>query len=148
PDEMSGQGAENDIAVALEKGATDAALAMLAARVAAIPEYRAGFAAVVAGRELQFTDIANALAAFIAHEWRSDDSPFDRHLRGEAPLTGAALAGMELFYGKAGCAACHSGPFQTDHGFHAMGQPQIGPEDEGRFRVTGVPSDLYAFRTP
>ncbi|HEV8034130.1 cytochrome-c peroxidase, partial [Yoonia sp.] len=55
-------------------------------------------------------------------------------------------------------ASCHSGPFLTDHDFHAMGVPQIGPgkaarfeshaRDEGRFRVTGDPADLYAFRTP
>ncbi|MEL6685124.1 MAG: cytochrome-c peroxidase, partial [Pseudomonadota bacterium] len=55
-------------------------------------------------------------------------------------------------------ASCHSGPFLTDHDFHAMGAPQIGPgkaarfeshaRDEGRFRVTGDPADLYAFRTP
>jgi cytochrome c peroxidase len=65
---------------------------------------------------------------------------------------------MALFYGEAGCAGCHSGPFLTDHDFHAMGAPQIGPgkaarfeshaRDEGRFRVTGDPADLYAFRTP
>jgi cytochrome c peroxidase len=98
------------------------------------------------------------LAAFMAFEWRSDTSPFDAHLRGQSDLTGAALAGMDLFYGNAGCAACHSGAFQTDHDFHAMGVPQIGPgksatfeehhRDEGRFRVTGNTDDLYAFRTP
>ncbi|MDG1116979.1 MAG: cytochrome-c peroxidase, partial [Flavimaricola sp.] len=42
--------------------------------------------------------------------------------------------------------------------FHAMGDVQLGPgkgarfethaRDEGRFRVTGNPADLYAFRTP
>jgi cytochrome c peroxidase len=65
---------------------------------------------------------------------------------------------MDLFYGDAGCVSCHSGPFLTDHDFHAVGSPQIGPgkaarfeshaRDEGRFRVTGDPADLYAFRTP
>ena len=74
------------------------------------------------------------------------------------PLPPEAEAGLALFYGPAGCAECHAGPFQTDHGFHAMGAPQVGPgkgarfethaRDEGRFRVTGRAGDLYAFRTP
>ena len=73
-------------------------------------------------------------------------------------LTGAAAEGMALFYGKANCATCHTGAFQTDHGFHAMGQPQLGPgkaarfedhqQDTGRMRVTGRAGDAYAFRTP
>jgi cytochrome c peroxidase len=65
---------------------------------------------------------------------------------------------MALFYGPAGCSDCHSGPFQTDHDFHVMGLVQFGPgkrgrfeehvRDEGRYRVTGDPNDLFAFRTP
>ncbi|MEO1314659.1 MAG: cytochrome-c peroxidase, partial [Pseudomonadota bacterium] len=94
----------------------------------------------------------------MAVEWRSDDSAFDRHLRGEATLEGAAARGMALFYGAAGCAACHSGAFQTDHGFHATGVPQFGPgkaarfeshrRDLGRARVTGRDADPYPIRTP
>ena len=65
---------------------------------------------------------------------------------------------MELFYGKAGCDSCHAGRFQTDHDFHAIAMPQLGPgkaarferhaRDVGRLRVTGDPKDAYAFRTP
>ena len=75
---------------------------------------------------------------------------------------------MELFYGKAGCASCHTGTFQTDHDFHAIAMPQIGPgksdgwngdywretgmkafpEDFGRGRVTTRAADRYKFRTP
>jgi cytochrome c peroxidase len=73
---------------------------------------------------------------------------------------------MKLFYGKAGCSECHSGPLQTDHGYHAVAMPQIGPGkgdfengDFGREQVThdidtdgdGVPqddADRYKFRTP
>ena len=59
------------------------------------------------------------------------------------------------------CASCHSGRFQTDHRFHAIGVPQIGPgkgdnapgyddgrDDFGRESVTGDPDDRYKFRTP
>jgi cytochrome c peroxidase len=108
--------------------------------------------------QIAFTDVSNAIAVFMAHEWRSDTSEFDAVLRGEHAIIGDAKIGMELFYGEAGCAGCHSGPFLTDHDFHAMAAPQIGPgksatfedhhRDEGRFRVTGDVADLYAFRTP
>ena len=127
-----------------------------------MPEYRQRFEAVypeiAAGREIAFTDISNAIAAFIAFEWRADQSPFDAYLRAEAELPPDAALGLQLFYGEAGCATCHSGALLTDHGFHAMGQPQLGPgkaerfeghqKDIGRMRVTGRTEDAYAFRTP
>ena len=164
-DEMAGHYSENEVSQAVRQGritGEGGAWDLISGRVAEIPAYRQRFEAVypeiAAGRGIAFTDISNAIAAFIAWEWRSDDSPFDAHLRGEAELTGAAAEGMALFYGAAGCADCHSGPFLTDHGFHAMGVPQLGPgkaarfethaRDEGRFRVTGRQADLYAFRTP
>lgn len=165
PDEMAGHYGENDVSKAVRTGqitGPGGAWDIIARRVADIPAYAAMFAEVypevAAGRPLDFTDISNAIAAFVELEWRSDDSPFDAHLRGEAPLAGKAAEGMDLFFGRAGCSACHSGPFQTDHGFHAMGQPQLGPgkaerfeshsRDIGRMRVTNDPADAYAFRTP
>ncbi|MGB3280610.1 MAG: cytochrome-c peroxidase, partial [Pseudorhodobacter sp.] len=101
---------------------------------------------------------SNAIAAFISFEWRSDSAPFDAWMRGEAPLPALATQGAELFYGKAGCSACHSGPLLTDQAFHAMASPQLGPgkterfetnqRDIGRMRVTNRADDIYAFRTP
>ena len=165
PDEMAGHYSENDVAQAVRQGritGPGGAWDIIARRVAAIPAYADRFAAVYphvdAPEDIGFADISNAIAVFMAFEWRSDDSPFDRHLRGEAPLAGTAADGMALFYGDAGCAACHAGPFLTDQRFHAMGAAQIGPgktarferhaRDEGRYRVTGDPADLFAFRTP
>ena len=164
-DEMAGHYSENDVARAVRRGVItgpDGAWNIISRRVADIPTYQREFSAVypdiAAGRAVAFTDISNAIAAFVALEWRSDDSDFDKHLRGQESLSDPALRGMELFYGAAGCSECHSGPFQPDHGFHAMGVPQIGPgkaarfeshaKDEGRMRVTGRPEDAYAFRTP
>ena len=165
PDEMAGHYGENEISVAVRKGrftGPDGAWALIAKRVSDIGEYRERFAAldpeIAAGRPIDFADVSNAIAAFMELEWRSDDSPFDRHLSGEAPLTGAAREGLDLFYGKAGCGECHSGPLLTDHAFHAVGAPQVGPgkgarferhaRDEGRMEVTGHPADAYRFRTP
>ena len=165
PDEMAGHYQENDVSTAVREGVITGpggAWDILSKRVAAIPEYRSLFAAaypdIAAGRPVAFTDISNAIAAFVALEWRSDSSPFDVMLRGEAALSPAAEAGMALFYDEDGCAACHSGKFQTDHGFHAMGEPQLGPgkaerferhsRDPGRMRVTNRIEDAFAFRTP
>ena len=164
-DEMAGHYQENDVAKAVRQGrltGPGGAWDIIARRVEAVPEYRALFEAVYpeisAGREIRFTDISNAVAVFMQFEWRSDQSPFDAHLRGEAPLEGPSARGLALFYGDAGCGGCHSGPLLTDHGFHAMGEPQIGPgkaarfeshqRDVGRMRVTGRAEDAYAFRTP
>ena len=164
-DEMAGSHRENDIARAVRQGritGEGGAWRLLSERVAAIPGYANRFMAayphISEPGEIAFTDISNAIAAFMAFEWRSDTALFDAVLRGTAALQGPAANGMQLFYGAAGCAACHSGAFQTDHRFHAMAAPQIGPgkaadferhtRDEGRFRVTGRAEDRFAFRTP
>lgn len=165
PDEMAGHYQENDIARRVRLGmisGPDGAWAAIAARVSGIEEYRLHFARAYPdirdGKAIAFTDISNAIAAFIAFEWRSDRSAFDAVLRQEAGLSDQAHRGMQLFYGAAGCARCHSGTLLSDQQFHAMGQPQLGPgkaerfedhqEDTGRYRVTGDPADAYAFRTP
>jgi cytochrome c peroxidase len=162
PDEMAGHYSENPISQAVRMGhlsLAGGAWDQIADRVAAIPEYRARFDDVLGpGAPIHFTDISNVVADFIRFEWRADRSPFDLYLAGEAELPEAAAWGMDLFYGDAGCAGCHTGRFQTDHDFHAIAMVQLGPgkaarfeshaRDEGRMRVTGDPEDAYAFRTP
>ncbi len=160
-DEMAGHYSENPVAQAVRQGmltGPDGAWSILSRRVAEIPAYRAGFDATIGPRDIAFSDIANMIAAFVAFEWRADNSPFDAWLRDGTPLHAAAARGMALFYGKAGCSGCHSGQFQTDHQFHAIAMPQIGPgkaarferhnRDVGRLRVTGDARDTYRFRTP
>ncbi len=161
PDEMAGHYSENDVSKAVRRGLLTqqgGAWDLIAARVAAIPEYKQRFEAITPGGEISFTAIANVIADFIAFEWRADNSPFDRAMRGEGTLSEDAELGMNLFYGEAGCSACHVGWFQTDHKFHSIALPQIGPgkaarfenhvRDDGRLRVTGNSEDAFAFRTP
>ncbi len=162
-DEMAGHYSESDVSRSVRKGLiTDegGAWDLISKRVEEVPEYRAAFDGVIGDKPIAFTDIANAIAEFATFEFRSDTSPFDAYLRGdEAALSDQQKAGMELFYGDAGCSACHSGKFQSDQSFHAIAMPQIGPgkterfefdntTDIGRLRVTGDPSDAYKFRTP
>jgi cytochrome c peroxidase len=175
--EMAGQKGENLVATAValdELDGADGAWALLARRLQAIPEYverfRAAYAHIEKAEDISFVDAANAIAAFEAVAFRADLSPFDEFLRDRDPLALSLQArrGMALFYGEANCAACHSGKFQTDQDFHAIGMPQIGPgksdgwdtsywqatgymarlEDHGRARETARPRDKFAFRTP
>ncbi len=156
PDEMAGHYSESEISIAVRRGDFEAAWAAIADRVFALPAYKAAFAEL--GMTPRPIPIAQALGAFMAAEWRADDSLFDRHICANAPMDKLAAAGMDLFYGKAGCADCHAGRFQTDHDFHAIAMPQIGPgkaarfeshaRDTGRERVTGRADDAYKFRTP
>jgi cytochrome c peroxidase len=164
-DEMAGHYQESDVSTLVRQGritGPDGVWAVIAKRVADIPAYADQFKAVypeiAAGREIGFTDISNAIAAYMTFDFRSDTSPYDAYLRGEAALEPAAEAGRQLFYGKAGCGACHAGALLTDMKFHAMGDPQIGPgkaerfekhqRDTGRMKVSNNPADAYAFRTP
>jgi len=163
-DEMAGQYGENEVATAVVLGDLTGAWERLSARLRD-PEngYTDLFAAAFPDRisapgDIDYVHAANALGAFQAVAWRADDSPFDRYLRGDrSALSESARRGMALFYGRAGCDGCHAGTFQTDHDFHAIAMPQIGPgkgngfdghEDFGRQRVTGDPDDRYRFRTP
>lgn len=161
-DEMAGHFSENEISQAVRQGFLSidgGAWDRLSARISAVPGYRNRFDAVIgADKNIAFADIANAIAAFIAFEWRADNSPFDRFLKHSETLPEPAEKGMTLFYGKAGCDTCHAGQFQTDHDFHAIAMPQTGPgkaakfedhaRDIGRMRVTGDDADAYRFRTP
>ena len=161
PDEMAGHYSENEISEAVHQGLLTqdgGAWDLIAARVSAIPEYKRRFDEIAPEEKITFTSIANVIADFIAFEWRADNSLFDRAMQGENILPEQAQSGMRLFYGKAGCSDCHSGWFQTDHDFHSIAMPQIGPgksarfeshvRDDGRLRVTGDESDAFAFRTP
>ena len=161
--EMAGQAGENDVADAAAIGdlAGPAGVwAQLVDRLRANDKYVMMFnmAYGIGESEISMAYAANAIAAFEAEAWRADNSAFDRYLRGdEKALSKSAKKGMELFYGKAGCAGCHSGKFQTDNGFHAIAMPQIGAGkgqdidghgDFGREAVTGLAEDRYRFRTP
>jgi cytochrome c peroxidase len=145
---------------------------LIAKRLRAIPEYvdlfTVAYDTINNPEDITYVHAANAIAAFETVAWRCTNSPFDRYYQYKAdgirPLNVAspnAVIGAGLFYGKAKCSNCHSGHFQTDHKYYAIGIPQIGPgkgdnaegykdgtDDFGRERVTGNRFDRYKFRTP
>jgi cytochrome c peroxidase len=159
---MAGNPKENEIAGAIHDR-IDAAWPILAKRVRIIPAYGEMFVEafdhIDTPEQVGIAEIANALADFINLEWRSGDSPYDRWLAGDpGALSPLAAEGAELFFGAAGCAACHNGPLLTDHGFHAIGLPAFGPgrtrafdpmpRDVGRMGESDRLEDAYRFRTP
>ncbi len=164
--EMAGEPGQNPVADAVATGRAEQAWALLAARLRGVEDYVELFKAAYPGirrpEQVTLVHAVNAIAAFEAAAFRCTDSAFDRHVRGEQRyLSQRALNGLNLFYGTAGCSECHSGPFQTDHRFHAIGMPQIGPgrfdnqpgyfdglDDFGRAQVTGDEQDRFRFRTP
>jgi cytochrome c peroxidase len=161
--EMLGQPGTNEMADAGQIAPHQPVWEALMARLRIIPEYVDLFTAAFSDvahdpNSMTIVHLGEALAAFQGTAFRSDNSPFDRFLMGEKKaLSQTAKQGMRLFYGKAKCSQCHSGTFQTDHQFHAIGIPQVGPgfgdgidslEDFGREDFSGDSADRYRFRTP
>ncbi|MDF0601413.1 cytochrome c peroxidase [Psychromarinibacter sp. C21-152] len=161
-DEMAGGVGENEIADAVVDG-LHKGWPLIEARVRVVPGYgrlfAEAFAHIETAEDITIVDIANAIAAFEASEWRNHDSDFDAYLAGEPDaLNDRETRGMELFFGAAECSSCHSGPLFTDQSFHALALPEFGPgktrgwdplpRDIGRMLKTDDLNDLYRFRTP
>lgn len=160
--EMAGDPAENQIAGAAYDR-IDNVWPIVAKRVRVIPEYaelfQEAFSDVNSALDISIVHIANAIAAFENFEFQSYDSPFDAYLNGDqAALNDAQKAGLDLFYGKAGCSSCHSGSLLTDQKFYALMLPHFGPgrtrqwdtivRDVGRMAASDRLEDAYRFRTP
>ncbi len=160
--EMAGNPRENEIAGAVHDR-IDAAWPILAKRVRVTGDYGARFVGafdhLTGPEDVTIVEIANALAAFMATEWQSFESPFDRYLAGDkAAMSEQAKTGKDLFFGDARCSACHAGKLLSDQQFHALGLPPFGPgrtrrfdpaaRDVGRMGETDRLEDAYRFRTP
>jgi cytochrome c peroxidase len=90
----------------------------------------------------------------------ANEAPFQRWLHGEKEvMTEGQKAGAVLFFGKAGCAGCHSGPGLNNMAFYAIGMKDLGgpgiygtPSDDpahlGRGSFTGQAEDMFKFKVP
>lgn len=90
----------------------------------------------------------------------SNQAPWQEYLRGNmSALSDSEKRGAVLFFGKAECSNCHTGPALSSMSFHALGMEDLdGPdilnsegqnnEDLGRGGFTGNPSEYYRFKTP
>lgn len=98
---------------------------MIEERLAQIPEYVQLFKEAFGVDRPNYAYVLRAIATFERAEVISRDSAFDRYMRGEkSAMSEAALRGMALFQGKAGCIQCHNGPLLTDENYHNLGVPK------------------------
>ena len=119
-------------------------LEAVVAKLNAIEGYKSQFQKVF-GTDVTSEGIAKAIAAY-ERTILSGDAPYDKWKLGDkTALTEPAQRGMKLFFGKANCVACHSGPNFTDNGFHNIGVPG---SDEGRGAISKSAGDKGAFKTP
>ena len=160
--EMAGNLNENEVIGAVHDR-VDYAWPIIEERVRQIQGYRSlfveSFAHIEHPSEISIVDIGNAIGAFVNHQWRSYDSPFDDYVKGNRDaLTDKQMRGLALFFGEGQCANCHSGKWFTDNQFYALGLPAFGPgrtrryndiaRDLGRMAESDALDDIYRFRTP
>ena len=114
------------------------------AKLNGIAGYKEQFQKVF-GTDVTSEGIAKAIAAF-ERTVLSGDAPYDRFKAGDkTALSEGAQRGMKLFFGKANCSACHSGPSFSDSAFHNIGYDS---PDEGRFVISKLKGDTGAMKTP
>lgn len=118
------------------------------AKLNKIEGYRTQFKAVF-GTDVTKDGVAKAIAAY-ERTVLSGNAPYDKFKAGdEKALTAKAQRGMKLFFGKAHCSACHSGPSFSDAGYHNLGVSfLVDKPDVGREAVSKLEGDRGAFKTP
>ena len=125
----------------------DPSMDTLVARLSAIPQYVSWFNNAFSEGAASVTRVnfTKALSAF-ERTIVTDDSPYDRYLRGNrSALTDNQKKGLLLFFGKAKCDNCHSGPMLSDFNFHALGIPDNPDHPAGTDKGK---DNMYRFRTP
>jgi len=110
---------------------------MMEAKLAFVPEYRTRFREVFGDI---WPNVRNAYRAIAAFERTlvQTDTPFDNYMRGDdAALTSAQKSGLDLFTGKAGCVACHSGALLSNEKYYNIGVPAYdGWNDDALAQIT------------
>jgi len=115
------------------------------ARLKKIPEYEMLFTEAFEGpNSITTENISKAIAAF-ERTIVSANSAYDLYVKGDRnALTYTQKIGVELFYGKANCATCHSGPMFSDYNYYNLGiayNPKLVNPDKGV-------DSKFLFRTP
>jgi cytochrome c peroxidase len=133
------------------------AIETVVGRLNANEEYRALFSKAFGNENaVNAINLGKAIASF-GRSLVSNNSPFDRYMRGDlSAMTAAQLEGMERF-DRVGCIECHNGPMFSDYKVHVLGVPDNGTlkqTDRGMadmpvaFRTASFEGTPYAFRTP
>lgn len=128
----------------------------IASKVKSNEEYVAIVSKVygVEREQISFDIIADSIDHFIRQSFPIKNTKFYDFLSDNGSLSETEVSGGLLFYGKGKCASCHSGPYFSDFNYHVIPTLQVGygkngfGVDYGRFNVTHVYDDVYAFKTP
>jgi cytochrome c peroxidase len=128
-----------------------------------VPEYEQLFDAAFGHipRDKRVSPVTGGLAiAAYERTILTNQSPFQRWLRGEyEAMNEKQKLGAILFFGKAECYTCHTGPALNSMEFYAIGMNDLlgadiinaNPDDPahlGRGGFTKNPEELYQFKTP
>jgi cytochrome c peroxidase len=126
----------------------DMKLEELEAKLNGIDGYRQQFKDVF-GTDVTRDGVAKAIAAF-ERTILSANAPYDRFKAGDTKaLSETAQRGMKVFFNRAQCSSCHSGPNFTDGAFHNIGMGMEKNEpDIGREKLTKLVGDRGSFKTP
>lgn len=136
----------------------------LVKRIAQVSGYQHSFQKVYGDDGVSYDSIVKSLATYL-RTLKTQDSPFDQHLRGNSTaLSDAAKRGFHQYI-EVGCASCHfwvnmAGPvpgvaFQVGEGFYELFPNHTGSkydamygltDDIGRYQVTGDETDKLMWR--
>ncbi len=131
--------------------------------VATDPTYVAMFEEAFPGMPIDRETVGLAMAAY-QRTLLANAAPWQRWLRGKkSAMTDQEKRGAQLFFGKAACADCHTGPALSSMTFYALGMADLDPNSPdvngnvadlvetaglGRASFTLDPADNYKFKTP
>lgn len=133
--------------------------------LASVPEYKnlfdLSFPDLPENQRISSQNVSLAMAAY-QRTLLPNQAPFQRYLQGDTRAMSAdMIAGMNLFFGKAKCAKCHTGPALNSMQFFALGMADMqqgingafninqgNVESKGRGGFTGKTADLFKFKVP
>lgn len=108
------------------------------------PEYKSLLKAAYQVEEFDESKILLPLSQFMLR-LVSNNSKYDRVRRGQDRYNEVEARGYQLFQNY--CSNCHTEPLLTHNRFEKNGLLLSG-NDVGRFRITQVPTDSFAFKVP
>lgn len=125
--------------------------------VATNQEYQELWQKVFPGEDITVENVGLAIAAY-ERTMLSNKAPFQLWLRGEKnAMTAAEKRGAKVFFGKALCEACHTGPALNQMEFYALGMKNMEGSDIvgehvdeslGRGKFSGVAEEEMQFKVP
>ncbi len=121
------------------------------------PTYTTLWEKVFPGEEVTIEKVGLAIAAY-ERTLLTNKAPFQRWLRGELnAMTDVEKRGAMVFFGKALCEVCHTGPALNQMDFYALGMPDLegldvlgpqSPESMGRGSFLDDPTENFKFKVP